>query len=175
MKLDDSVLYILYGCKDSSMEEIYSNLFKLYRDRTLENNFAIIDIDSRSQNKEKLKQRISRSIERHRPTEIEQLRFLEKVHWFNHTLDSTRQFIRLNLLIQILEEELSLSGNRIIVLDKEIDIHSLLLDTLKRFELFSSEKLNRIIVHNDDTTELVPYLINFPYTASPDHIEIVTL
>lgn len=161
MKKEDSILYILLGSDVSSLDQIYLDLFQLYRDRILEDNFAVIAVGNLHPDAEDFNQRILRTIAEKQPTEREERRFLKKIHRFDQNLDSGEHFIQFSLFVQLLEENYSLSGNRMFILENTIDCPSSLLNALQAFDLFSSEGFNRLIFKNDNTEELIAYLNDF--------------
>lgn len=178
MKKEDSILYILLSSDVSSLDQIYLDLFQLYRDRILEDNFAVITIENLHPDAEDFNQRILRTIAEKQPTEREEHRFLKKIHRFDQNLDSGEHFIQFSLFVQFLEEDYSLSGNRMFILEDTIDCPSSLLNALQAFDLFSSEGFNRLIFKNDNTKGLITYLNDFEsgesFTAfEPTGIDLV--
>ena len=161
MKKEDSVLYILLGRDVSSLDQIYFDLFQLYRDRILEDNFAVITVGNLHSDAKDFNQRILRAIAEKQPTEREERRFLKKIHRFDQNLDSGEHFIQFSLFVQLLEEDYSLSGNRMFIFENMINTASPLLNALQTFELFSSEGFNRLIFKNDNTKGLITYLNDF--------------
>lgn len=178
MKKEDSILYILLGSDVSSLDQIYLDLFQLYRDRILEDNFAVIAVGNLHPDAEDFNQRILRTIAEKQPTEREKRRFLKKIHRFDQNLDSGEHFIQFSLFVQLLEEDYSLNGNRMFIFENTINTASHLLNALQTFELFSFEGFNRLIFKNDNTKGLITYLNAFESgesstTFEPTGIDLV--
>lgn len=104
MKNEDFKIYLVFdGCFPNTLQVVSNNLFELYRNRNIENNFSIIYLDNLNISEEEFRKKITDALNQSSPNNLELDRFIQKTQYkkFAHTFFD---YLTLKLEIEGLEE-----------------------------------------------------------------------
>lgn len=150
MKNSSSVLYILFGALDVyANENTYHKLFLLYRQRVIENDFAVICVDSKNLSTDELIVHIISVLSPLKPTKLELNRFLKRFSYQKLNSSETLDYISLSLECEITEDEFHLGGNRTLFFFGYKSEIKVIYENAIKYRIVSSLKNNQIVLNKN--------------------------
>lgn len=139
----------MFGALSQQGTKINQNFFILYRNRDIEDEFAIIGVGQEDLTKKEYEKKIISSIQYLNPTENEKRRFLKKFYYQKITANSLNGYLTLNLNAQIIENELDLNGDRIYLMANHSKESFKIIQQIKKYGALSENGFNRFVVKRD--------------------------